>query len=409
MRLLVLVSYDSFLNVGKLIGNRFEQAGCAVDIALVKTGRKKQISLAQISLLGQGKDIPWISIPEFLRDPKFTEYNYVFCCLEGLSIRRLIHSFPCFAGKRPLIICAYPGLLLRDTYDGLAMRSGFDLVWLNSTRDVNLYREMCDAFGISAENARLFGVAPLLERIERTDDDENKPVVFFEQAVIPKNYDERVYLARQLVALAKRFPDRQFIIKLRATGSDVTLHQPSYPLDSLLYEVANSQGHWPPNLQLSSQESAVSLLSKASHCLTISSTVSVQAINAGIPTAIIGDYGAREEYGLSYFFGSGLITTFENIRFPFEGKPEENWWSYNVEDPDRHIAQLISEAVELAETHLPNLHSRSLAAEFSPELRQHFLEVLRPDDFLMRKYERPKKNLGIAQKLINRVLRIKQK
>lgn len=289
------------------------------------------------------------------------------------------------------------------------MRSGFDLVWLNSTRDVNLYRKMCDAFGISAENARLFGVAPLLERIERTDDDENKPVVFFEQAVIPKNYDERVYLARQLVALAKRFPDRQFIIKLRATGSDVTLHQPSYPLDSLLYEVANSQGHWPPNLQLSSQESAVSLLSKASHCLTISSTVSVQAINAGIPTAIIGDYGAREEYGLSYFFGSGLITTFENIRFPFEGKPEENWWSYNVEDPDRHIAQLISEAVELAETHLPKLHSRSLAAEFSPELRQHFLEVLRPDDFLMRKYERPNKNLGIAQKLINRVLRIKQK
>jgi len=268
---------------------------------------------------------------------------------------------------------------------------------------------MCDAFGISAENARLFGVAPLLERIERTDDDENKPVVFFEQAVIPKNYDERVYLARQLVALAKRFPDRQFIIKLRATGSDVTLHQPSYPLDSLLYEVANSQEHWPPNLRLSSQESAVSLLSKASHCLTISSTVSVQAINAGIPTAIIGDYGAREEYGLSYFFGSGLITTFENIQFPFEGKPNENWWSYNVEDPNRHIAQLISEAVELAETHLPNLHSRSLAAEFSPELRQHFLEVLRPDDFLMRKYERPKKNLGIAQKLINRFLRIKQK
>ncbi|WP_350297390.1 DUF6716 putative glycosyltransferase [Agrobacterium arsenijevicii] len=405
---MVLVSYDSFLNVGKLIGSRFEQAGCAVDVALVKTGRKNQISSAQINILGQGQDIPWISIPEFLRNPEFLEYNCIFCCLEGLSIRRLIHSLTRLTDRRPLIVCAYPGLLLRDAYDGLAMRSGCDLVWLNSTKDIDAYRKMCDAFGISAGNARLFGVAPLLQKIERSDDDKTKPVVFFEQAVIPRHYDERVYLARQLVILAKKFPDRQFIIKLRATGDDVTLHQPSYPLDPLLIEAAKSQGGWPQNLRLSSKESAVSLLAKASHCLTISSTVSVQAIKAGIPTAIIGDYGAREEYGLNYFFGSGLITTFDKIRFPFEGKPEKYWWSYNVEDPDRHIARLISETIELAASDLPELSPQSLAAEFSPELRRHFLEVLKLDDFLARKYERPKNDVGITRKLMSRLLRRKR-
>ncbi|KJF71936.1 hypothetical protein RP75_17855 [Agrobacterium arsenijevicii] len=161
-------------------------------------------------------------------------------------------------------------------------------------------------------------------------------------------------------------------------------------------------------MRLSSKESAVSLLAKASHCLTISSTVSVQAIKAGIPTAIIGDYGAREEYGLNYFFGSGLITTFDKIRFPFEGKPEKYWWSYNVEDPDRHIARLISETIELAASDLPELSPQSLAAEFSPELRRHFLEVLKLDDFLARKYERPKNDVGITRKLMSRLLRRKR-
>ncbi len=116
-------------------------------------------------------------------------------------------------------------------------------------------------------------------------------------------------MATQLILLAKRFKAFEFVVKPRTTGQDATLHRVWHPIEPLLKEAADELGGWPDNLSLTS-EKAAPLLAKASHCLTVCSTVGVEAIHADVPTAIIGDFGAHDDYGLHYFYGSGLVKTF---------------------------------------------------------------------------------------------------
>src|SRR3546814_13615862 len=63
----------------------------------------------------------------------------------------------------------------------------------------------------------------------------------------------------------------------------------------------------------------------ASHCLTVCSTVAAEAIHARIPTVLIGDFGAHDDYGMEYFYGSGLIKNFADIEFPFVLGPRQAW------------------------------------------------------------------------------------
>ncbi|PST23879.1 hypothetical protein C7U60_10285 [Mesorhizobium plurifarium] len=383
MRVLALASYDSFLNIARLIAPHFEREGCEVEFALVQARRHKQISDSQVQRSGLGAKVCWIDIESFCGSGEIAAYDIVLSCLEGLSTRRLMHHLIPLGSKRPLVISAYPGLVLRYAYDGFSMRTASDLLWLNCEADVEAYQTMCSAFDVDGSNARVFGVGALLEPVSRQLTTETGPVVFFEQAVIPRNEAEREFLAEQLIFLAKRFPRTDFVIKPRTTGNDATLHRSGYPVESLLKAAAKRQGGWPGNLSLTS-EKASTLLSGASHCLTVCSTVAAEAIHADIPTAIIGDFGAYDDYGLQYFYGSGLIRTFAELEFPFQEKPNAKWRSRYVGDPNRTIDELIAEAVGLARLERLPLVQRPLRAEMSPELREYLVRRNGPSNVLSR-------------------------
>lgn len=383
MRVLALASYDSFLNVARLIAPHFEREGCEVEFALVQARRQKQISDGQVQRNGLASKVRWIDIESFCSSGEIAAYDIVLSCLEGLSTRRLMHHLIPLGSKRPLVISTYPGLVLRYAYDGFSMRTASDLLWLNCEADVEAYQTMCSAFGVDGSNARVFGVGALLEPVSRQLTTESGPVVFFEQAVIPRKQAEREFLAEQLVLLAKRFPRTDFLVKPRTTGKDATLHRSGYPVESLLKEAAKHQGGWPGNLSLTS-EKASTLLAKASHCLTVCSTVAAEAIHADIPTAIIGDFGAYDDYGLHYFYGSGLIRTFAELEFPFQGKPSVGWRSRHVGDPNLTVKALATEAAHMARLERQPLAARPLRAEMSPELREHLVRQSSPSKVLSR-------------------------
>ncbi|MGH0218068.1 DUF6716 putative glycosyltransferase [Sinorhizobium meliloti] len=370
MRVLALASYDSFLNVARLIAPHFEREGCEVEFALVQARRQKQISDDQVQRHGIASKVRWIEIEPFCGSGEIAAYDIVLSCLEGLSTRRLMHHLIPLGSKRPLVISAYPGLVLRYAYDGFSMRTGSDLLWLNCEADAEAYRAMCSAFDIDGSNARVFGVGALLERVSRQSTCETGPVVFFEQAVIPRYHDERAFLADQLILLAKRFPQTDFVVKPRTMGKDATLHRSWYPIEPLLEEAAKQQGGWPGNLSLTS-EGASALLGRASHCLTVCSTVAAEAIHAGIPTAIIGDFGAHDDYGLHYFYGSGLIRTFASLQFPFREEPNVEWRARYLRDPNETVEKLVSEAVRVARFRRQLIPMTRPLAEMSAELRNY--------------------------------------
>ena len=390
MRLLVLASYDSFLNTGSMIAPFFVRAGCDVDFALVRARRKSQMTDSQIAEFVPGVAVRWVEI-ESASVEAFSSYDIVLSCLEGLSTRRLIHHLLPLGNRRPLVISVYPGLLLRHRFDGLSMRSASDLLWLNCQSDITAYQEMSEAFGMDGNNARLFGVAPLLRRVDRKTEADDGPVVFFEQAAIPRYPAERHFLAEQLVRLALHFPDWQFLVKPRTADKGAALHRTSSPIGPLLEKASKQCGGWPANLSVTS-ENASGLLSRASHCLTVCSTVAAEAIQAGIPTAIIGDFGANDEYGLHYFFGSGLIRTFADLDFPFTAHPNQDWLSEYVSDPHQTIEALVHEALKMAGEPRQATENLSLNAEMSPELRTHLYRLGNIDDILARKYQVDKLN-----------------
>ncbi|QFI69660.1 DUF6716 putative glycosyltransferase [Sinorhizobium alkalisoli] len=390
MRVLALASYDSFLNVAGLIAPYFERAGCTVEFALVAARRKKQISDTQLQRQGFASKIRWIDIEDFCRSGEIAGYDIVLSCLEGLSTRRLMHHLIQLGSGRPLVVSAYPGLVLRHAYDGFSMRTGSDLLWLNCEADAEAYRSMCAAFGLDGGNARVFGVGALLESVTREPSAESGPVVFFEQAVIPRYHDEREFLAEQLVLLAKRFPQTQFAVKPRTMGKDAALHRSWHPIEPLIKASAVRLGGWPGNLSLTSEKASV-LLSKASHCLTVCSTVAAEAIHAGVPTAIIGDFGAHDDYGLQYFYGSGLIRTFAELDFPLEGKPDAGWQARFIGDPNRTVEEMATESVRLARLERRPMTEKPLRAEMSPELRAYLTRGAGPSSVLSRAYQARKK------------------
>ncbi|QFT34376.1 hypothetical protein FIV00_28030 [Labrenzia sp. THAF82] len=349
MKMLALAGYDSFLNTARLIAPSFEKCGVEVDYALVRARKTKQISPEQVAELGVSKTIGEIDLIDFCESGAISQYDIVLACLEGLSTRRLFQFLPPFGNGRPIVISAYPGLVLRYLFDGLATRATADFLWLNCRRDMREYARMCEGYGIDPSNARLFGNGSVLDKIDREPDAiVSGPIVFFEQAVIPRHYDERRFLVEQLFELARRHHDRQILIKARVNGNKATLHRTWHAIDSLFSEVASASGNSvPPNLALT-QESTRGLLAKASLCLTVSSTVSVEALYAGVPTLILNDFGAHDDYGLQYFYGSGILRSFSQIDPENVPVPVMTWLEDCTHDPSLSIAVLVAEAVEAA-------------------------------------------------------------
>lgn len=385
MRCLALASYDSFLNAARLIAPHFRDAGCAVEYALVKARKRDQITASQVDAMAPGKAISWITIENLVQTKQLSEYDIVLSCLEGFSTRQLMYHVQSLK-KRPLIISVYPGLVLRYAYDGFSMRTASDLLWLNSKSDLTAYRDMCAAFGLPSDNARVFGVAPLLSRPKRKLNAESGPVVFFEQAIIPRYRTERLFLCEQLLRLAQKFPQYEFLIKPRVTGGEATLHRSWHPIIPLLQEASAKLDARPPNLRISTASSA-DLLEVASHCLTVSSTVAVEAMNAGIPTAILGDFGAHEDYGLHFFFKSGIIYSFKDLDFPITRRPDTGWVENSFTDPSMTVHELVLEAVQMASGKKGELSSEMQRAEMSSQLRKRLYESHGTEDTLTRQYQ----------------------
>ncbi len=134
MRVLALASYNSFSERIVSSLHTFNRAGCEVEFALVQARRKKQITARQVQAHGLEADVRWIDIETFCTSGDVGTYDIVLSCLEGLSTRRLMHHLVSLGEKRPLVISAYPGLVLRYAHDGFSMRSGSDLLWLNCRR-----------------------------------------------------------------------------------------------------------------------------------------------------------------------------------------------------------------------------------------------------------------------------------
>ncbi len=401
LRVLGVAGYDSFLRAAGKIARIFADGGAEVEFALLST-RQDQISESQVRAEALPFPIHPHQMDTLLADGLLERYDVVLLALEGASSRNFFLRLAELGDDRPLVVSFYPGIVLRYPFDGLSSRSPADVLWLNSDEDLASYREMCASFGVSADNASVFGIPHLLSRIERSGAADG-PVVFFEQTVIPRAIEDRTFLASGLIDLARRHPDRQVIVKPRHRVEDFTLHKARVHIEPLISDLAAGSGGMPRNLTIS-HEPASALLARASLCLTISSTVAIEAVNAGVPTAIIGDFGAHDDSGIHYFYGSNLIRCMAMIDPAEPPVVDPQWARRRVVDPlptaPQAVARVTSAAQQARNEPLPPIRVSPLY--FSSERQADLLAKHGPDRISSRSYQndskpRKKRKRGLAR------------
>ena len=387
-RLLAVAGYDSFFRVNMLVAEHFQKAGATVDFCLLHS-RRRQITSAQLRQFNiESKRIIYHTAKSLCSANLLSRYSVIIAALDGATFRQLFLRLEKVNDPLPLILAIYPGLVFRYHFDGLSSRTPADFLWLNSEQDRLLYKAMCDGYGIDHSNARVLGFPALLEPIEYKIVD-NGPIVFFEQTVIPASIFERKFLALQLVKLAREHGHRRVLVKPRIRPNEFTLHKVKSHIIHHLQEAAKTTGGWPSNLDVV-YTPPDQLLKNTAHCLTISSTVAIEAIHAGVPTSILADFGAHDDSGIHFFYGSGLIRTFESLDFEKPQKPNPDWVRKAIIDPTQHIDTLVAEILDAAR--LPstyrNTRRRVAPTIFSNSLHSYLTKYFDEAQIAKRAYKR---------------------
>ncbi len=326
-KILVLSKFDSFARVAKRIAEGFTQEGFQVDYRLIAAGRKA-LSRRVFHEIGLSAQTPVTTAHALFQSGELGEFVAVFLGGTGGFIRdflrRLNDFFP--EGKpRTLTIAGYPGVILREKLSGFANRCGCDFVLLNSPADLKDYQRFCLNYGLNASGARLFGYA--FPHFHAAKKESIRRVLFVEQSAIPSSRRERLYLIQQLAFYAKKYPHREVIIKPRLLPGEKSVFTTRHHMEFLMRALPDL----PKNLRVD-YGAIQQHLEESDLCLTLSSTVALQAMWYGIPTGIIRDFGVQDEYGTDFFRESGCLISFDDLAKDNLPTLRPDWFSRHFAD-----------------------------------------------------------------------------
>ncbi|PMR73054.1 hypothetical protein C1H69_18925 [Billgrantia endophytica] len=261
--------------------------------------------------------------------------------------------------------------------NGLATRQGADIICLNSKKDLSYAKEFFSDLGLdgSVLESTNYPFAAEGERKEvKTKPNTGRHIVFTTQPHWPGKIEERLYVLGELVKAAKLYPSDKIIIKLRMPAGKKTIHPEKYHYESIFPKLRLKK---PTNLEFVYGDMAKVLESTDLH-ITLASTAAVESIAMKIPTAIIGDFGIVEKYGVDHFVGSGLILKISDALSSGVSLPHAQWLNYNGLGEDDNFEAAFSKLRRVIEKQdqsasaLPlnpvYYNSKNYAYDFSPSV-----------------------------------------
>jgi Putative glycosyltransferase (DUF6716) len=144
-------------------------------------------------------------------------------------------------------------------------------------------------------------------------------VIFADQPTVPQAREDRLYLYRRLLAYAQAHPDRHVVLKPRHRIGEDTFHRMKFHPEALLSGLRR-----PPNFSIDYTPIS-DRLADLDLMLTVSSTAALEAVGAGVRTAVVADLDVREQLGNHIFLDSGLLRTFDQLERDDVGVPAKSW------------------------------------------------------------------------------------
>ena len=230
--------------------------------------------------------------------------------LPGVAVQAVLQAFAAQAPRhRPILISGYVGIIYERLVEGLYHRAGSDIIVANSPADARQFSELLVAANFDASAVVVEPLPFLAERAAGIGPGTEGALTFAAQPDVPARKADREYVVDRLVAHARSHPDQPVLLKVRGLANERLTHPEPYPYQRL---VEARKVPPPPNFAVVAGRMD-DALDRTGVLVTVSSTAAVEAIHRGVPTAILTDFGIREEMGNHYFAGSGCYASFADL------------------------------------------------------------------------------------------------
>lgn len=338
-KILLLVAADSYLPHSVKIWETLQESNWEVQIAFCFYGCQKLISKRQIERFG-ASEIPTSKHTYDLANlDQLTnaacDFNAVFLGLPGHYTRDILKKIRCKnlsnQNNYTITVSAFPGILYYIQTYGQWCRCSSDIILFNDKRTLNDYEVACKyLFGIPSSNSLLFGY-PTLGKIE-WDKENATNLVYIDQNLLPYRYSDRKELYKKIISLGIKKKYKKIIFVGRNLLSENSNHKVNHSnhLDSIISEIRKDFSSSP--IEISYDPPSLSLRNCAL-CLGITSTVLLEAIYAGIPTAPINTKGVTGKFnGAKLFqktdFSRSIEELLDNRSISL---PSDKWLDDNLE------------------------------------------------------------------------------
>ncbi len=243
-----------------------------------------------------------------------------------------------YENEKDIFISLFPGIVADNQIEAFISRLKCDLVLVNSKKDEQQLKKICKIFKVPY-NGFLYG-ASWYSKCEKIDNSLliKKYIVFFEQIDVPKVKTKRLDLLQKLCDLARKNPNRNFLIKSREEFVE---------RDSSLVSLSK-EFIFPKNLNFTKIDTNI-LIHHMDVGISISSSTAIEAILAKKRFILISDYGYKNTY-LDFYKNSNLILRFNCIDFEKLLNVDENWKKLNIESPYSNIKKLETVLMNIQKT-----------------------------------------------------------
>jgi len=245
----------------------------------------------------------------------------LFLACRGPLIETLLLDELRGSSAAPVIVAGIPGIWMPPTELGVDRRAAVDMMVVHSEHERELLRPM-----LPRRRLRHVALASLLAKDASVGSTERPCVLFAPQALVPRTLRERQDLLQALIDTAVAHPALDVVIKLRGTEGEAQTHQEFASFPSLAWALpAESQ---PPNLRFA-YGPLRQYLGNCRGFVTVSSTAVIEAMQAGVPSLCLDDFGVSEDQINLVFAGSGLFGSLRGLRSLDFRHPDPVWKESN--------------------------------------------------------------------------------
>ena len=322
LRVVAIADSDSYLKWAAGLLSTLPP-GWARRVVLVRTPIAPSSAQREAAVAGLSSPGPVTErgLRRLLRELRRERPDVVLLACTGPVVQVLADALGRAGADRPVLVSGLPGLCLPASPRAWVFRSRVDLFVVHSRHERRDFTALGRELGATGEV--VLATLPFLDPPPAVSDTADR-VVFAAQAKVPEGVGERRDVLLALDRLAARHPQLRPVVKLRGWSGEHQTHREELPYDRLWNDLVAAG-----RVRRDAVEFAVGPMAEhltaAAGLATVSSTAALEAMAAGVPVLVLGDFGIDERMLNLVFQDSGVVGDLDDLAAGRLRQPTPEW------------------------------------------------------------------------------------